>query len=261
MKKIFNILFVIALFTLSVNAQVSYYSNGGFASGTSGSVDVPYPATVNADDILICYVMNFVSGATISTPSGWTQIYKDESPSSRAFAWYAKRATGSESGTLTVTTSGTLWSFGVMVSFSGVTTSDPFYESAVGTPEAGSDDVATAGEITSTGDNELAIVMTGIMKDVTVGAWSGGYTEDLDISTTDLGDQSISIASQLKTSAGVVASETATYSASGYNAEVAFFLIPATGGASGWTGSINGVTDPTLINGKAASGISKVIGK
>ena len=77
-----------------------------FTSGTT--IAVPYPATVTAGDILICVVGN-EDNRTISTPAGWSVVLP-----SGGFgvigAVFSKVATGSESGTLTVTNSGAVTS-------------------------------------------------------------------------------------------------------------------------------------------------------
>lgn len=102
--------------------------NGTIASTYfATSLNVPYPSTVNADDILIMVVWRTVTYQTFSTPSGWTSIDSNSYPSRRV--WW-KRATGSESGTQTVSiTNASDTTFGIMMRFSGcITSGTPYVE-------------------------------------------------------------------------------------------------------------------------------------
>lgn len=77
-----------------------------FTSGTT--VNVPYPATVTAGDLLVCAVGN-ESNRTISTPAGWSVVLPSGGFNVYGAVFY-KVASGSESGTLGVTFSGAVTS-------------------------------------------------------------------------------------------------------------------------------------------------------
>lgn len=70
------------------------------ASSTSHTVNLP--ASVTSGDLLLLFFL-IDSGATVSTPSGWTLV-KDLPGSARRLVCFKKTATGSEGSTVTVTT-------------------------------------------------------------------------------------------------------------------------------------------------------------
>lgn len=107
-------------------AIAQYVSTGGAvrdAGGGAGatSIAVPYPSGIQADDLLVLHVAFDGTVATWTTPSGWTQIGSQRNGA----AAYYKLATGSETGTLSVTISTTQQLVGAMLRFNQVNTSAP----------------------------------------------------------------------------------------------------------------------------------------
>lgn len=102
---------------------VAYGSAGTHAESNSDvrSLNVPYPSTVNADDILILHVLN-QRGESFDSVTGFTQIAE----ANGSGAWY-KVATGSETGNIAVGYSGgsTGEMTGRMFRFTGAYTTDP----------------------------------------------------------------------------------------------------------------------------------------
>ena len=87
-----------------------------------GTTNVPYPTTVNANDMLLMLVSTKGNEA-ITTPSGWNVIASDNSPVLFSYIFLWKRAVGTESGTVAVTTpTGTVPIQGVMHRYTGVVT-------------------------------------------------------------------------------------------------------------------------------------------
>jgi hypothetical protein len=84
--------------------RATYLDNGGLAVSTTGTVNVSYPATVNANDMLILASTNDKNDIP-TNPAGWTTI---GSFAKKELSWRVsyKRATGSESGTVEVTSLG-----------------------------------------------------------------------------------------------------------------------------------------------------------
>ena len=112
------------------------------------TVNVPYPSGVAANDILVLFVLT-KDTVDISTPSGFTEGGVRDQSSLRA-EWFWKRATGSESGALTVTkASGANLFFGRMYRFTGVTTSGNPYEAAAVT--GGTTSTLTPADVTTAG--------------------------------------------------------------------------------------------------------------
>jgi len=88
-------------------ARATYLDNGGLTVNAGSSPITPsFPATVDADDMLILAVTNDGVG-TPDTPTGWTLI-NSYSKKELSFGFFWKRATGSESGTESVSITGTL---------------------------------------------------------------------------------------------------------------------------------------------------------
>lgn len=67
--------------------------------------NVPYPASVVADDLLVLHMVT--NGATVTSPSGWTVVHNETALSNPKGGLWIKKATGSESGNLAVTTPST----------------------------------------------------------------------------------------------------------------------------------------------------------
>ena len=97
------------------SAPASYYGAGTVGSGGTTSVSVPYPAIVQAGDLLVAVVGNRPNANTPDNISGWTKVSATGGAGSegagtgtiRGTLFY-KIASGSESGNLTVAcTSGT----------------------------------------------------------------------------------------------------------------------------------------------------------
>lgn len=102
--------------------SASYLGTATKASGAS-TINVPYPAAVDAGQELFLFVGNS-SNRTISTPAGWDAIQNDGF--GVILGVFHKTATGSESGSETVTFSGTASSGGVIVAVSDVSAVKPY---------------------------------------------------------------------------------------------------------------------------------------
>lgn len=94
----------------------AFISIGASAKVNSDNTDinVPYPETISADNLLVIHVQAGTNGTTWSTPSGWTAVGSQQY-GARVFT---KIATGSESGSVTVTCNsasrliGRMWNVG-----------------------------------------------------------------------------------------------------------------------------------------------------
>lgn len=122
---------------------------------TSGSsVAVPYPSSVSAGDLLICYVANG-SNRAWTVPAGWTSAWNG------GFLIYAgcfwKVATGSESGTLSVSAAGAITEgAAVMIAVQGTSAVYPTQTNTT-TTDAGVDLVFTNTTATATNQNLLGL--------------------------------------------------------------------------------------------------------
>lgn len=212
---------------------IQFEQVGAIGYAASTTVNVPYPSTVNENDILILQCYNFASNASITTPSGWTELYKSSKVSSHVWGFYAIRADGTETGSLTVTMGGSTASYGRISRWSGAITTGTAWEQATGVAPQ-NDSSAESASITSTGDNELAIALHQVHDPTSFGAYDGSYSEDFDVSDSSGYGSTFTASSQLKATAGNVASETSTIGVSDYHCGCSLFLIPP---ASGETNS------------------------
>lgn len=135
---------LIFLFVLCANAQIishisnvggeggeeppsapTYVGNGGLTEGTStNSINITYPSLA-ADDILIIQTLSNDNDTHLRI-DGWNKVVQTHSNTAATASWYWKRASGGESGTVTVTKTSSNDFWGVMSSWRGCTT--------VGTP-------------------------------------------------------------------------------------------------------------------------------
>jgi hypothetical protein len=88
---------------------VPTYINAGTVQSFGTSASVPYPATVTAGNLLIMHVGSADGTITSATPSGWTQLTGSPFSGGSVFQAriYYKIATGSESGSISITGTGT----------------------------------------------------------------------------------------------------------------------------------------------------------
>jgi len=145
----------------AVQQQVTYVSagTGAGAAGTSNNNPAPsYPTSLQAGDLILLQVV--VSGISDSptTPTGFTYLYgPDESSGTgedgRQWIYY-RSSTGSESGTLTVSVSGSVSATARMYAFRNAATTS-FTEDK--TFAESSNDLISAPTIDATGPRRLAL--------------------------------------------------------------------------------------------------------
>lgn len=97
----------------------SFKATGSKSDIQGTSADVAYPATVDADDMLVISVTN--TSNLPNTPSGWTFIGQAGGGNPYTTTAFCKVADGTETGTQTITIDGANnWIFCEMTSYSGV---------------------------------------------------------------------------------------------------------------------------------------------
>lgn len=98
--------------TLTYDATPALASSAtGGSSSQVSSFDAPLPTGVGVGDLLLVFVTLQTNAArTITTPSGWTELYNEgPSATTRRAACYYRYATGSEGSALNLTASATAW--------------------------------------------------------------------------------------------------------------------------------------------------------
>lgn len=103
--------------------SVTYVASGAVANSSTTTIAVPYPAGLAAGDILLLQRSDANSTNGIpATPSGWTAITADQQVGTYAGGIFLKVATGSESGSLSLTSSNTS---AIMHAFRGADNTTP----------------------------------------------------------------------------------------------------------------------------------------
>jgi len=158
----------------------TYVDNGGVGESLGGSVDVPYPATVDENDILILQLLSS-EAANHNAIDGWTKVTEVDQGTNSTVSWYWKRAAGTESGSVTATKGTASGSFyGLISRWSGCITSGTPYEESSST--SGSSAAASSSSITPTGNGRRIVCLIAAEGDIPVGTLAGGnYAEDFEI--------------------------------------------------------------------------------
>lgn len=205
----------------------AYDGNSSISAVTPG-----YPAGLAADDILLLHVhlIDGLGNASISSVSGgWTLVDSEPhtAPDDTA-ALYWKRATGSESGTETVTVSETVNSGvlqAVISAWRGCVASGTPYEAETHTSQTSTTSHIGSG-ITTLGPNRRVVTFFGCSQTNTTGTNTNGWTEDYEFGTAAGVDACSNCNSIEKTSAGAVAGCSRTMLASVNNISFTLALLP-----------------------------------
>ena len=205
-------------------------SAGAPAEALATSINVPYPSGIAANDTLLLLVMTR-DNSDIATPTGFSQGDARTQNSTLRAEWFWKRATGSESGTLTVSkASGSALLFGRMYRYTGVVSSGTPFEAAAQTG-AGSNTTMTPVDITTLGANRRVVVLVAEGDDLALGNFSGGTAtvpEETAEATTATGtDGALGVNGLARPSPGLFDFGSYTLSAAVSHIEFTFALIPA----------------------------------
>lgn len=220
----------------------TYLNNGGWSdNATSVTNPTPgYPSGLAGNDILFLQVLDEDASGdanTVDTPAGWTLV------ASQAFSGvgavylqnlYWKRATGSESGTVTVTRNpvhGGTDTFGAIITaFRGCRTSGTPYEGLA--TNDGNNANMNGAAVTTTGANRLVCHFC-VHSNPALGSNSfatpaAGWTEQYDISTLSGNEQGgVELYTKARASAGTESAATHVLDASDLWQTMALALIPA----------------------------------
>ncbi len=178
-------------------------SSGAVAVGTSGNLSVNFPGTISAGDFLL---LTFYQrdDATVATPTDFTLIgTATGSGSQRTYAWF-KVADGTETGSVTIATTGGNVQMGIMHRYTGGNTIE-----GIGTLD-NHDKTVSHPSITTTGTDRLAIAVTSINDNEEAsiesftGETGGDFTLDDDEFTTTGSDGHLSVQSAGMASSGTI---------------------------------------------------------
>lgn len=136
-------------------AAPTWVSNGTFVEGVGGNATVGYPASPQADDIIFLFVHANSSPTIGSVTGSFSAVGAQVDSGTHGARLYWLRATGSETGNVTVTISGNTVSGAVMSLFRGAITSGTPYEDYDTAASTGS--TSTSASITTSVDETLGI--------------------------------------------------------------------------------------------------------
>ena len=217
-------------------AAPAYAGAGAAANAAAGSINVPYPASIAANDILLLHVLT-KDNVEINTPSGWSQDgtngARNQGSTIRS-EWFWKRADGTETGNLSVSkASGTTLLFGRMYRFTGcITSGTPFDVS--GQNGLGANATVTPTDLDPPdAQDRLMVVLLAVGNDlVTPGNYTGGtatVTEQTEAETNTGTDGTLQIATATHTADTLFDFGTMTLASA--NAWIAFTLalLPVSG--------------------------------
>jgi hypothetical protein len=221
--------------TVSVAPQQVTYVSAGTGSGlTSGNPTPTYPGSLQANDlILLQVVVRTDTSVTITPPAGFTLLYGPDATqggNSRVTQWiYYKFSTGTESGTATVTITGSVDRAARMYAFRNVALTSFTEGASFG---YGEDDVILAQPVTTLGTNRLAVSFVIVNSNVAVGSFTGESGGDWTEATTEFtfnGDDDLCMQLQTATmpTAGTISNGSYDTGSTSYRFGVrAFALIP-----------------------------------
>ena len=181
---------------------------------TTTLVTIDKPISVAQGNLLLANIaINGGSPATITAPSGWTQILRTDNDTSISIVSYYKVAGVSEPGDYTWSISPQTRAIGGITQYSGVDASNPIDTSA---GNFGLSDVATTSSITTSSANEEVVTFfaTDVGKNSDAGAYFStptGMTEKYDVSNVTLGPSTASD-DAIQVAAGVSGSKSSTIS-------------------------------------------------
>ena len=136
----------------------AFGSAGAAATALGTSIEVPYPSGIAENDVLVLLVLTRDAN-DVDPPAGFTAGDARQQNYTLRAEWFWKRATGSETGTLTVTkAAGTALLMGRMYRYVGVATSGTPYEAAAQIG-FGSSALVNPVDITTLGSNRRAVVL------------------------------------------------------------------------------------------------------
>jgi uncharacterized protein YbdZ (MbtH family) len=145
--------------------------NNGAGSST---LTIGQPAGTSSGDVMVAHVIVQKAGNTITPPTGWSQVLRQDSPSAISTATYVRVASSSEPATY-------MWSFsavgeasGGIASYIGVNTTAPV-DASHAQYNASTSNVDNSGLVT-TAANDMLVYAVGVIVQTTVNVPSG-FTE------------------------------------------------------------------------------------
>ncbi len=237
----------------------NYVDSGTIGTGIDASCDVPYPATVNLDDILFIVVMD-ADDDTFTTPTDWNVINNAIGITNLTVSMYWKRADGTETGTETLTSASSNGQLvaGIMHRYSGCVKTGTPYEQYLTSGENQSSTQTPDWIGDALGPNRLAIALL-CVEDNTINAFTANsFTEDNRTATAvgsdaEFAAASIDVSGTTKPTACIWGTSQSEYH------DVAGFYLKPTEGAKLTVGVISGKATVVGVLTDAAPGNDPIL--
>lgn len=214
-------------------APVSYGLGGTVLNQTTASSTwaVPYPATV-ANDLMVLHVVSV--GGTATDPVGWTQIYRETVVTNPRGGLWIKKATGSETGTLSVSIGSTTGAAQIHT-YKNVHPVTPLDAASVNiSNNAAGTGTVVIPEITTVTQGALLVYGTGANS--TTITHTGPGTERTDFASTGVGKAG-AFYDDLPATVGATGTRTITQSLARAHWTAMFALRPSNGVTGGGVGT------------------------
>ena len=171
---------------ISLRSQAANNNGGG-----SSSLTLNVPNGTQSGDVMVAHVAVRSAGNTITAPSGWTQVVRQDTSSSLSTVAYEKVAGSSEPSNYT-------WSFGTsgeasgaIGSYIGVNTTNPV-DVSHGQYNSATNNVDNSG-VTTTAANDMLVYAVGVVQSTTVnpqsGFTEGSYTASNSLTTSEMSQE------------------------------------------------------------------------
>lgn len=159
-----------------------YGGTGGIATSSSTTINLPYPDNIENGDYLFIHIWVKTGDDAVNTPSGWTVIYSG-GHCSDSYINFRKLATGSESGSLSISCTSSANRGAIMYLYKNGTTLAGIDAEII------SDENSQISNGLSGDANELQTHVCYLNEDITAttNAITQGATENSNLSTSDLG--------------------------------------------------------------------------
>jgi FlaG/FlaF family flagellin (archaellin) len=207
------------------------FVSAGTGSGTTSNPSPAYPSGLAANDLILLQVTVRDTTNTPTTPAGFTLLYGPDSTGTGRQWIYYKFATGTESGTITITISGSNCKIARMYAFRNVALSSFTEGGGFG---SGTSRTISAQSVTTTGTGRLTVSFVFVNNDNSVGSFTGeaggDWTEAVSEFTTSAGSNGcVQLQTATMASAGTISG--GSYDMGSGNSDPwgvrAFALIPS----------------------------------
>lgn len=178
---------------------ISFISAGNTyanAVTTTSALTIPYPGTFAAGDLLAIFATIRTDGQTLDTPSGWTLQYSDvSSGTGPRLNLYTRTADGSESGSVTINSSGMTSAAGCMFALRGVDTSSPIVDAASTDDNTTNTDITLTGATATAADQWIMAAAAAQYTNTTLRTWiaPAGMTEQADVSSSEVSGSNVNL--------------------------------------------------------------------